>query len=100
MSRLRIILYVFLVFLCAKGHSQTKELESSFFVRGEKVKNVKYYLIKGDKAYLQKYKNQKTILNGELRNEFSLLAVYRNHKAIIPIVRFNEIQYIQVYYDN
>lgn len=100
MRRLRIILYVFFVFLCVKGHSQTKELETSFFVRGKKVENVKYYLIKEDKAYLQKYKDQKIILNDELPNEFSLLAVYRNHKAVIPIVRFNEVQYIQVYYDN
>ena len=100
MDKSRIILYIFLALICFKGYSQTKELEASFFVRGEKVENVKYYLIKDNKAYLQEYKNQKIIFKDKLPNEFSLLVIYKNHKAIIPIVRLNEVQYIEVYYDN
>lgn len=100
MREMKIIIYLFLTLICFKGYGQKKELKTSFFVRGEKVENVKYYLIKDDKAYLQEYKNDKIILKDKLSNEFSLLAVYRNHEALIPIVRFNEVEYIEVYYDN
>jgi hypothetical protein len=83
-----------------KGFSQEKEIKVSFTVNGKSVKNMQYYIIDGSNAYLQEYKNSNILLKNSLTNDTSLLLIYKKHKVLIPIIRSNEVQYINVYYDN
>ena len=63
------------------------------------IQNAKYYLIENDNAILQTHINGKLIMKDTLANDFSLLAIYRNHKIMIPVYRQKEVSQIKVVYD-
>lgn len=81
-------------------NQENREFNISFNLRGKEVTDVNFFFIEGDEAYSLKKIDNKLILAADLPQEFRLLAIYKNHFIIIPINRYNEIKYINIYYDN
>jgi len=97
---MKIILFILLTSLCSWGLSQERKIEIILLANGQRVYNVDYYLINGKKAYLQPYVDSNIILLDTLTQDFELLAVYKNHKILIPVIRHKEVSSIKVFYDN
>ena len=100
MYNFKALIYVLLIFVGYEVYGQKTIIKASFIVNGKDISNVKYYLINDEDAFIQEYRDGNIILKNALSDNMSFLAVYENHKALIPIVRSNEVLYIKVYYDN
>jgi len=97
--RFLILLLFIITNLIVKGQEKTTPV--SFYVRGKKVSNVNYYLIKKEhKLGLINQNDNGLILNKNISSEFKILAIYKNHQVIVPIIRFKEVLFINIYFDN
>lgn len=78
------------------------EIETTFYVNNNPVKDVKYYFIKNDgKAYLLPTEKGRIILKDTLTTKgIPLLAVKDKHKIVFPVYYYRESSYIKIYYDN
>jgi len=95
-----LILILIIMFECYGQKSKLNTLKTEFYINNVPQENVKYYFLNKNEAYLLKSKNKQITLNDNLPDEFNLLAICKKHIVVIPIVRFKEVEYIRIYYDN
>lgn len=95
-------LFVFLFWLNSSNcQNENWNIDTSFFIRGEKVENVEFYLLESKKAYPLKYDGKTLYIDSGKRKEekLNLLAVHKKHRVEFSISP-KELFYIKIYFDN
>ncbi|PIZ06093.1 MAG: hypothetical protein COY57_03820 [Flavobacteriales bacterium CG_4_10_14_0_8_um_filter_32_5] len=101
MRKTILVILLTFTFLNIYSQNQSKEIETTFYIRGNPIKNVSFFVIDSLSATPLKYSNNKLILSKKYltQPELKLLAIYKNHKVEFTIMPY-KLFYLKIFFDN